>query len=152
MAPLVGGSKVVSGHGSVNLGGRQINVPQQLLHGSEVGASFEEVRGERVSECVRETCHTSVENTSDATLIQGTTAHTHEQRPARTGPRQPRSTVGEPPVDRPSGGSSDRHDALSVALARDGDEIPGDICDRERSHLRDTHAGGVQQFEQSPVS
>ena len=68
MAPLVGCSKVVPSHGSVNLGGGQINVAQQLLHGTQVGTAFEEVRCERVTECVwelRDAVHKSAEEESE---------------------------------------------------------------------------------------
>ena len=152
MAPLVGCSKVVSGHRSVNLGCRQINVTQQLLDRAQVGASFEEVGCEGMSESVGEAGHALIENTSDAALIECTPANTDEERTPGSGLREFRPTFGQPPVDRPARRPSKRHDTLAVALAGDRDQVSGDVGNREPRHLGDTHTGGVQKFEQCPIS
>ena len=38
---------------SINLGGGQRNVTEQLLDGAQIGAAFEQMRGERVPQRVR---------------------------------------------------------------------------------------------------
>jgi hypothetical protein len=44
---------MLAGHGSVDLGGRQIGMSEQILHGSQVGTPLQEVGGETVSKGVR---------------------------------------------------------------------------------------------------
>lgn len=151
MAPLVGCSKVVSGHGSVNLGRGKINVTQQLLHRTQVGTSFEEVGCERMSERVWEAGHALIENTSDTALIQCTSTHTDEQHASSIGLGELRTAADEPPFECTAGGSSQRHDPLTITFAGDRDEVLGDIGDREPCNLGHPHAGGVQQLEQRPI-
>ena len=50
---LVHRTQAVAGEMCVDLGGRQIGVAQQLLHGAQIGTSFEEVRGVHVPQRVR---------------------------------------------------------------------------------------------------
>lgn len=151
MAPLVGGSKVISGDRSVNLSGGQINVTQELLNGTEVSPAFEKVCRKGVSECVWEAGHASVENTSNPTRIQGTPAHTHEQSALSRRLCKSRPSIGEPSVERPTRRAADWHNSLAIALASDRDEVPLDIGSRESGQFGHPHSRRVQQLQQGPV-
>ncbi len=143
---------MVSGHGSVNLGRGQINVTQQLLHGTQVGASFEEVGRERVSEGVWKAGHALIENTSDTTRIECTPSHTDEQRASGMHASELRAALAEPPVQCAAGWPPQRNHPLPITFPGDRDEVSGDVCLRERCHLRYAHAGGVQELEKRPVT
>ena len=53
MGRLVDGPEAVAGQVGVDLGRREIGVAEQLLHGTQVGPAFEQVRSVRVPERVR---------------------------------------------------------------------------------------------------
>lgn len=152
MAPLVACSKVISSHRSVNLGGGQINVAQQLLDRPQICAALEEVRRKRMPEGVWEAGHASIENTSDPALIECTSTYTHEQGPSCAGRGELGSAPGEPPVEGTSCRTPHRYHTLTLALAGDRDEVGVDVADREPGNLRDPHAGRIQQLEQCSVA
>src|SRR5207237_10278459 len=52
MIRLVNGPEVVPVYVGVELCGREVRVPEHFLHGAQVGASLEQVRGERVAQRV----------------------------------------------------------------------------------------------------
>src|SRR5688500_11358188 len=78
MAEVIGGFQVLTGYGSVKLGGRQVTVSQKLLYRPQVGAPFEEVGGEGVPQGVGEGCGPITHDPADTPLVESPTPVTHE--------------------------------------------------------------------------
>src|SRR6056297_2266232 len=99
VTPLIGGPQVVSGDGSVNLGGGQINVTQQLLDGPQVCTALEEMGGERMSQGVGEAGHAVTEHAPHPPGVERAAPDAHEETPPGGLTGECRPTSREPPFD-----------------------------------------------------
>ena len=70
---------MVSSYRSVKLRCCEFNVPQQLLHRSQIGTPFEEVRRKRVTQSMRKRSGSLVNDTTNASRIEGSSTNTHPQ-------------------------------------------------------------------------
>src|SRR5438105_1068927 len=149
------------GYVRVELGRREIGVPEHLLDASEVGSALEQVGGERVAQQVR----------MDALGLQAGAAGepAEDQERAGAGERAalrvqeelrpvPAVEVGpaarEVPAQRLGGLAADGDDALLPALAHAADEpaLEVDAPALERHRLRDAKAGAVQELGERAVA
>ena len=145
----------------VQLRRRQVGVPEHLLDRAEVGAAFEEVRGEGVAQQVR----------VDALGLEpghGGEPAQDEERPRareRAAPRveeelgpvalvEIRASVREVPAERVDGLASDRDDAFLRALAESPDEPVLEV-DRgavEPDRLAHAQARAVEELDERAVA
>src|SRR5215210_8139991 len=149
------------GHVRVELGRGEIGVPEHLLDAAQVGASLEEMSGERVAQQMR------VHPFRLEARLAGELAQDQERARARE-----RATLG---VEEELGAVSavemwaavrqittqclrglpaDRDDALLAALADRADEavVQVDAAALETDRLADPEAGAVQELDQSVVA
>jgi len=104
-------------------------------------------------QCVGESADSSLHHSTDAASVQWTTSGTQPQPVARVLLGQCHASLVDPHGDCAAGLTRQRDDPLLVPLADHSDERRVvDILDLEARELRDTHAGGVQHFEQGSIS
>lgn len=105
---------------SVDLGGREVGVPEHLLDDPQVGAPFEEVGGEGVTKRVRVQGSTeaSLENSTNVPWPEGAAPPIHEHQVTRLGSRSLGAYL-QPRVDGPSTGRVQGDEAFLSALTED---------------------------------
>src|SRR5467141_211447 len=145
----------------VNLGGRNIRMPEHELNGPEVRSALEQVRGKTMPQHVRRKSHTHARLASigrkylpDADAAQRRSAAIHEQR--RTAgyfAEQLRPGVAEILFDDGERLLANRNNAFLVALADAANtaDLGIEIGDAQPSELRYTQAGRVQNLEHGAV-
>src|SRR5207237_6624301 len=123
MIRLVNGPEVVPVYVGVELCGREVRVPEHLLHGAQVGASCEEVRGERVAQRVgRDALRQprepggALDDGPGPDPRQGRTAGIQEHDSPTFAAVEPRSDLAHVQRDRAQGAAAQRDDTLLRAL------------------------------------
>ena len=141
-------------------------MPEQLLDDAQVGATLEKVRRERMTQRVRADPVSEAGRPSGPnqhlpgpTPVQAPTAHRHEEGatvPALAVPaRQPaRPDFGRVSAQPGDGNLPNGYLPLSIAFADNADEsgLEIDVIPVQADGFRYAQAGGVQEFEQGPVS
>ena len=122
----------------VDLRGREAGVTEDLLHGAQVGAAFEQVGRGGVAQPVRPQVGSArqlgqmlVHQPADRSGIDPPTLRAQDQRGTAAGPGQRGPPLPEPRVQRALGRSAERHGPLLVALADHPDHppVPVDVID-----------------------
>ena len=125
----VGVPPALVAHVRVQLGRREVGMPEHLLDAAEIGATLQQMRGKRVSEEV------GVNSFRFQTGAFGEAAQDHERsragQPSALGVQEEllpvaavevRATASEIPAYRLCGGTAERNDALFAPFAETTDE------------------------------
>lgn len=149
------------GHVRVALRRAEVGVPEHLLNGAEVGATFEQVRREGVAEKVRVdaarlepgSIGELSQDEESARARQGAAADVQEElRSVAT--IQMRPAEGEIPAHGLCRRAPERYQALLVSLAEHTDDslFEGDATLLESDRLGHAEAGAVEELDERSVA
>src|SRR5438132_13157279 len=132
---------------AVDLRRREGAVPEQLLDRPQVGAAFEEVRGERVPEPVR-----MPHEAAQRARVETPPAHGEEERILRA-TCELRSRVPQIERDAVRGFFAERDDPLLASLAADvhGLLLEVDVREVQADGLRTAQASGVDELDERAI-
>src|SRR5882762_990455 len=158
---LVHGAEVIPIDVGVELRRREIGVSQHFLHGTEVGATLEQVRGERVSQRMR--CDTlgqtgpprrGFDDTPGANARQWRTTRIQEQNASGFTAIERGPDLSRVQRHRAQRSASDRNEPFLGALAEDARYavLEQDVLQLERHQLGDARARGVGELEQRAIA
>jgi len=145
----------------VALRGPEIRVAEHLLHGAQVGATFEEMRSERVPEEVG--VHATrlearalgelAQDEKGAGAREGATAGVEEELGAIAAV-EVGATEREVAADGLGGGPAERHEALLATLPEHAHDalLDGDAGLLQPRGLRHAQPGAVQELDECPVT
>src|SRR4051812_22705107 len=149
------------GYVRVQLRRSEIGMAEHLLHCTEVGASLEQVRGERVAQEVRvdafglEPCLVgeATQDEEDTGAGERPAVRVQEQL-LPVAAVEVRSTAREVAAEGIRCLPPDRHDPLLAALAEAADEpvLEIDGLPVERDHFAHAQAGAVEELAEGPVA
>jgi hypothetical protein len=142
----------------IPLGGSEVGMAQHLLHGAEVGAALEEVRGERVPEEVRMDSRRLEPGAVGELAQDEERAGSRERRRGRSGELGPVAAIEVRTAEREiaahgfRGRAAQRHEPLLPALAEHANDAPRLRRRSSRGPQPRRRAGGsVEQFDQRAV-
>jgi hypothetical protein len=145
----------------VALRGAEIRVPEHLLHGPKIGAAFEQMRGEGVTQEV------GVDTLRLETRLGRELAEDEEGAGSReraatcvqeelwtAPPVEVRAAECEVSSNRLSRRAAERDEALLVALAEDSDDslVDVDAAPLETDGLRDAETRAVQELDERSIA
>jgi hypothetical protein len=139
----------------------EICVAEHLLHGTEVGATLEEMRRERVPEQVWMDAAGLEAGALGELLQDEERARASERAASRVEKQfrpvaavQVRSAECEIAAHRLGGGAAERDEALLSALPEHADDalVDGDATLLEPDSLRDAEPGAVQELDERAVA
>jgi hypothetical protein len=145
----------------INLGGRDIGVPQHHLHAAQVRSTLQQVGGEAVPQHMG---RQPVENARLAAVRgqqlpetlagEATAARGYEKISAGAALEKRAAPVPEPSLDGMERGPAHRHQPLFVALAGDAHNAHGriQIAHGNAAQLGDAQAGGIEQLQHGAVA
>jgi hypothetical protein len=119
---------------------------QKILHYSQVSATFEQVGGETVAQCVRKGCQSPGDCSPESPGVEGTTAGTHEE--GSSGPIAGKlgATSVEISLEGTLGRSPDRDASRLSTFTDRNHDVASKRVERERRHLRDPEASGIEEL------
>jgi hypothetical protein len=136
MGSVISRLEVAAGYGSVNLGRRQINVPQQFLHCSQVGTTFEKMSGKRMPEGMRECSEAGFGHTAHSPRIEWRPPDPDPQCVTGCGAGEAIPCPDEISIQPGSGRSGQWHHPLPTSFASHPDQIhPLDVGYPQRRQL-----------------
>jgi hypothetical protein len=142
----------------VELGRRQVLVPEELLHNAQVCATLQQVCGVRVAKSVRmhmTESDTFVEHATHIAYPETNTAVIQKQSPRRTAlGHRVATTHISPLAQRHHPALVQRHEPFLPTLASDGQEAasPLHVVDIERTYLGHAQPRAVEDFADGAIT
>ena len=126
---------------------------QQLLHSSEVGATFQKVGGERMSQGVGERAEPMFHDATHATGTKRSPTLPYPQLVVGGAVDHHGTRLGQISVDRVASRSAQRHGSFLAALAHHSYEVVAlQISDRKARQFRNAQPGRIEQLEECPIA
>ena len=125
---------------------------QHLLDRPQVCAAFQQVCGKGMTERVREGSESFLDDTPYAPDMQWTPPDADPQRRIRLLPGKNRASFFNVVGHRFPGYSPDRNNTLLVAFSDNANHVRPDVANLQGRNLGNPQPGGVQHFENGPVS
>lgn len=144
---------MLSGDGSVYLRGCQFRVSEEILDASQICASFEEMRGVRMTECMGKCSEAILDDAADASRVERPAPNADPESVSAGGPGEHGTSSLEIGHGRSPRLVTDRYRPLLVALPVHRDEMSlADVARGHRCELGDPHSGSVEDFEKCAVA
>jgi hypothetical protein len=144
----------------INLGGRDIGVPQHDLHTTQVGAALQQVGGEAVTKHMGRKpmeypCFPAVSGQKFPKRLAGEATAARGYKKVSAGPalEQSAAAVCEIIFDGADGSLPDWHQTLFITLAGSSQntKVQVDVADSQPAQLRNPQTSGVNQFQHSAI-